>query len=530
MSQERLSMRKFKEILRLKFELGLSNRMIARSCTVSRRTVAEYIRRAERAGLSWPLPEDRDHTALEALLFPSGNRPVQESRPRPFPSMEEVHEELQRKHVTLQLLWHEYKETHPDGYQYSQFCDLYRRWKKKLDVVLRQEHRAGEKLFIDYAGRTVPIIDATTGEVSPAQIFIAVCGASNYTFAEASRSQDLFSWIHSHIRAFEYFGGIPEILVPDNLRSAISKACRYEPDINPTYQAMCEHYGTTVIPARKRKPRDKAKVEVGVLIVSRWILAALRNRTFHNLAALNQAISQLLLWLNHRKFKKLPTTRKELFEKIDKPALKPLPVQPYPYSEWSQPKVHIDYHVEVDGHFYSVPYSLTHEHVDVRLTATTVEVLFKGQRVASHPRSYVKGTFTTLSIHRPKSHQQYLEWTPERIIRWAEETGPATAELVAKVMAARPHPEQGFRSCLGILRLRDKYTPERLEAACTRALGIQAYSYKSIHSILKTGLDRQPLVSDSSTQESVQTIHHPNIRGKHYYQPQEDYHVDPTNR
>ena len=382
-------------------------------------------------------------------------------------------------------------------------------------LSLRQEHRAGEKLFIDYAGQTVSIVDHKTGEITEAQIFLATLGASNYTFAEASLSQDLHSWIKSHVHAFEFFGGVAEILVPDNLKAGVTNPCRYEPDINPTYQDLAEHYGTTVIPARSRRPKDKAKVESAVFVAERWILAALRNHTFFSLAELNRAIAEKLHDLNNRKFQKLNTTRRQLFETIDRPALKSLPSRPYEYAEWKKARVNIDYHIEIDRHYYSVPYQLVKEQVDVRLTSSTVEVLFKNKRVASHQRDYRKGAFITLTEHMPKSHQRYLEWTPSRIIRWAEKNGPKTQKLITRILDSRTHPEQGYRSSLGILRLGKAYSPERLEAACERALFINAYSYKSVQSILKKGLDQQPFLFEQI--ENTQPLNHHNIRGKHYY-------------
>jgi transposase len=433
--------------------------------------------------------------------------------------MEYLFRELKKKGVTLQLLWYEFKQVNPDGYQYTQFCHLYRQWVKKLDVTLRQQHRAGEKLFLDYAGQTVPIIDPATGEIHEAQIFIAALGASNYTFAEATVGQDLLSWIRSHVHAFQFFGGVPHILVPDNLKVGVTSPCRYEPDINPTYQDLSEHYGTTVIPARPGKPRDKAKVESAVLVAERWILAALRNHTFFSLAELNKAIREKLSELNNRRFQKLNTTRKELYETIDKPALKPLPAHPYEYADWKRAKVNIDYHVEVERHYYSVPYQLVREQVDIRFTSTTVEILFKNRRVASHKRSYVPGAFTTITEHMPKSHQRYLEWTPSRIMKWAAKNGPSTERLVTSVMESRPHPEQGFRSSLGIIRLANHYSPERLEKACTRALAIKGYSYKSVKSILKNNLDQQPFLF-AHPEDTPSPLHH-NIRGKGYYQGKE---------
>jgi len=506
-------MRKIKEVLRLKWVHNLSNRQIAKSCSICHATVRQYLTRAQLAGLSWPVPEDLDDGTLERLLFPSPTE--NSSRGRQMPPMEHLFQELKRKGVTLQLLWFEYKKANPEGYQYSQFCNLYRQWAKKLDVVLRQEHRAGEKLFIDYAGQTIPIINPSTGEIVEAHLFVAVLGASNYTFAQATHAQDLPSWIKAHVHAFEFFQGVPEILVPDNLKAGVTNPSRYEPEINPTYLDLAQHYGTTVIPARTAKPRDKAKVESAVLLAERWILAPLRNHTFFSLTELNEAIAQRLKELNNRTFQKLNTTRRRLFETIDKPALKPLPERPYEYAEWKKARVNIDYHIEVDRHYYSVPYQLVKEQVDVRLTATTVEVLCKNRRVASHQRSHREGGFTTLREHMPKSHQRYLEWTPSRIIRWAGQNGPKTEKLVTQIMQSRPHPEQGFRSCLGIMRLAKRYSPERVENACARALTINGLSYKSVESILRNGLDQQPLIIDQTEPPPPRT--HDNIRGKEYY-------------
>lgn len=514
MAYRRLSMRKIREILRLKYEQGCSVRQIATSCNVSLSTVSDYLLRAHKAELTWPLPPELDDTALEYRLFPPTHQ-VQKNK-RQMPPMDYLHQELKKKGVTLQLLWYEYKQANQDGYQYSQFCELYRRWAQTLDVCLRQEHRAGKKLFVDYAGDTIPIIDSQTGEEHQAQLFIAVLGASNYTFVEASESQKLQCWINSHIHAFEYFGGVPEIVVPDNMKCSITNPCRYEPDINPTYLELAQHYGVTVIPARPVKPKDKAKVEAGVLMAKHWILAALRNQTFFSIEELNQAIREKLKILNHRKFKKLDTTRAELFKTVEKPALRQLPTRPYEFAQWKKATVNIDYHIEVDHHYYSVPYQLVRQQCDVRITATTVEFLFKNCRVASHQRSYRKGGFTSLPEHRPKAHQQYLEWTPSRIINWAGKNGTHTSELVSQILKHKPHPEQGFRSCLGIIRLAKKYSPERLEAACKRALKIKAYSYKSVSSILKTGLDQQPLLLDDTYPEK--TVIHQNIRGEDYYQ------------
>jgi len=508
-------MRKIKEILRLHHEAKLSAREIAKSVSIARSTIKDYLLRAQKAGISWPLPSELDETSLEHLLFPCHRLISPESRQ--MPSMDYLHKELKRKGVTLQLLWHEYKQGNPEGYQYSQFCQRYHQWTEKLDPCMRQSYRAGEKLFVDYAGQTLEVTDPETGEIRKAQIFVATLGASNYTFAEATLSQELPCWVQSHIHAFEFFQGVPEILVPDNLLSGVTHPCRYEPDLNATYREMAAHYGAVIIPARVRKARDKAKVESGVQVSEHWVLAPLRNHTFFSLLELNRAIAEKIDELNHRPFQKLEGTRKFLFETLERPALKPLPIQRYLYADWKLARVNIDYHIELDHHYYSVPYQLIHQQLDVRFTDLVVEILFKGRRVASHRRSYHKGGFTTLREHMPKAHQQYLDWTPSRLLRWAAQTGPSTEKLVAAIFDHRPHPEQGYRSCMGILRLGKTYSADRLENACARALQIKAYSYKQVESILKKGLDRQPLATTAS-QPSLPLLEHANLRGKQYYQ------------
>jgi len=517
----RLSMRKIRELLRLKFEQGLTNRQIARGCNISRPSVAQYLAKAAEVGISWPLPDGYDDVALENLLFPSAaaRQKSGAEATRPNADMLNIHRELRNKHVTLQLLWQEYKDKHPDGYQYSQFCDLYRRWAQKLSVTMRQEYKAGDKLFIDYAGPTIAVVDSRTGEAKQAYLFVAVLGASNYTYVEAAFSQDLASWIGSHVRAFTFFGGIPACLVPDNLKSGISRACRYEPDINPTYQALASHYGTAVMPARPRRPRDKAKAEVGVQICERWILAVLRHRTFFSLAELNGTISELRDKLNQRKFRKLDTTRARLFAELDQPALRPLPAESFSLSAIKRVRVNIDYHVEVDGHYYSVPYQLIHQDLEAFISNATIELVHKGRRIVTHVRSFIRGGHTTLPEHRPRSHQQYLEWTPGRIIQWASTVGPSAAAAVTSIMESRTYPEQGYRSCLGVLRLGKTYSNERLEAACARAVRSKVTSYKSIQSILKNGLDRQPPCTEPPS--TAHNVTHINVRGAEYYRAKE---------
>jgi transposase len=505
-------MRKIIEVLRLKWAQGLSNRQIAGACRISRPTVAEYLRRAGEAGLCWPLPPELDEAALERQLFPAP--PSLPAQARGMPDWSVVHQELRRQGVTLFLLWQEYRAAHREGYQYSWFCEHYRAWQGTLDVVMRQSHRAGEKLFVDYAGQTVPVVERTTGEVRQAQIFVAVLGASNYTYAEGTWTQGLPDWIGSHVRSFAFLGGVPELVVPDNLRAGVNKAHRYEPDINPTYQDMATHYGVTVLPARVRRPRDKAKVESGVLVVERWILAALRHRTFFSLGELNAAISELLVKLNDRPFKKLPGCRREQFDSLDKPALQALPGERYVYAEWKKARVHIDYHVSVEGHYYSVPHALIKKQLDVRISQNTIECIYRGNRVASHRRSHLKGRHTTVAAHMPESHRQAGDWSPERLYNWAANTGPASAKLIETILASRKHPQQAYRSCLGILRLGKAYGDDRLEAACQRALMLGSHSYKSIESILKHRLDGEPL---TEPEERALPEDHDNIRGPSYY-------------
>jgi len=509
-------MRKIKEILRLKYDCGISEREISRSCNISRSTVADYLRRATAAKLNWSEASVLAEEDLEQRLFPTEHLP--NSVQRPPPDCEHIYNELRtyRKfNLTLSQLWLEYKEKHPDGYQYTQFCEHYWRWRKKLDYCMRQEHRAGEKLFIDYSDG-LSIVDPLTGELILTQLFVAVWGASTYTYAEATLSQTLPDWIGSHGRAFEYYGCVPRVLVPDNLKSGVTDACFYEPDLNPTYTNMAEHYGCAVLPARPRKPRDKAKVENGVLIAQRWILAVLRHRTFYSLAELNAAIRQCLERLNARVLRKAKKSRRELFETMDHPNALPLPQRLYEYAEWYKAKVQLNYHIEVDHHYYSVPYQFLRERLDIRLTATIVEAFLKGERVAAHARSYVKGGYTTVKEHMPSEHRFYAEWNPSRFIEWAGKTGESTARLVEKILATRPYPEQGYKACLGIINLTRNYESVRVEAAAHRALKYKSYSYRSMVAILSTGLDRQP--DNGGQPELPGLLPHQNIRGQEYYQ------------
>lgn len=508
-------MRKIKEVLRLRYELNLDQRQIARSCSISVSTVHEYLKRAESAKLQWPLPDGWNDTHLEAALYPSLEAKLQPQKSAP--DFAAIHEQLRtHRHVTLQLLWEEYREINPDGYRYSRFCELYQRWRKKLDVVMRQEHKAGEKAFIDWAGSTVPIYDRTTGAVWQASLFVAALGASSYTWAEATRDQQMESWLQAHMHAFEFWGGVPALAVPDNTKTGVSKAHRYDPDLNPTYHNFAVHYGFGIIPARPYKPRDKAVVENAVQVAQRWILAALRHRKFFSLEEANQAIRELLHRLNHRPFRKRDGSRASVFESLDKPALRSLPGDGFDMSQWSRARVNIDYHVAFDDNLYSVPYNLVHELVEIRSTPLTVEILHKGARVASHVRSRGRGNAITNNEHRPKSHQAHLEWPPSRMVQWAQKIGPFTAQLFERMMADKPHPEMGYRGCLGVIRLARKYSHSRMEGAAERALLTGACRYRSIESILKNSLDRQPL-SQSSTAPPP-AAPHDNIRGAEYFE------------
>ena len=507
-------MRKIREILRLKFEQGLSERQIAKSTQASRSTIGEYLRRFAVSGLSWPLPAELADAEIEARLFPS--KPAIPDAQRPTPDWTLVNRELRSKGVTMFLLWQEYKASQPEGFLYSWFCENYRAWSGKLDAVMRQEHLVGEKCFVDYCGKTMPVTDRDTGEIRQVQIFVEVMGASNYTYAEATWSQTLPDWIGSHIRMLEYFGAAPEILVPDNLKSGVSKTCRYEPDTNPSYHAFANHYRIAVIPARSRKPRDKAKVECGVLIVTRWILACLRNHTFFSLAELNTAIGELLTRLNQRAFKKMDGCRESLFRSMDYPAMHALPVERHIFSEWKKVRIGIDYHVDLgDSYYYSAPYTLIGKQLDVNFSEYVVEVLYRGQRVASHARLHGERHYSTLTEHMPTGHREMAEWTPERIVKWAASVGEYTARLINALIERKAHPQQAFRAAAGIIRLGKRYGNERVEAACRRAYTTNAISYSSVDSILKHRLDEVPLPQDA--QQSTLPLFHDNVRGSGYY-------------
>lgn len=515
MARKRLRMRQIREVLRLK-ATGLPHREIARSCAMGAATVADYLVRAKRAGLSWPLPEDMNDTILEARLFARPpDAAARDALARPLPDPATLHEELQRPGVTLLLLWEEYRQGHADGLGYSQFCVHYRRWSKRLKPSMRQQHLAGERTFTDFSGKRPSIVDRATGEVRKVELFVAVLGASSYTYAEACESQSLTSWQDVHVRMSEYFGGTTEIWIPDNLKSAVTKPCRYEAVLNGGFSDIAEHYGVAIIPARVRKPKDKAKVESGVLVVQRWILARIRNRTFFSLSELNAAIRELLVDLNGRPMRVTGKSRREQFESIDQAVLRPLPSTVFEPRDWKQCKVHIDYHVEVDGNFYSVPYQLVGQEIEARWTRGVVEIVHAGQRITSHERVHGRGRQVTKSEHMASSHRAHASWTPSRLIRWASQSGPAVGEFVELLMKEKPHPEMGFRAGMGLIRLGKEHGAQRLDAACRRALVMRSYSLKTIKNILSSGTDQLPLPIEQEIRSTL--LLHENVRGGSYY-------------
>ena len=510
MAQTKLTMRHIQEILRLKHQNQLSIREIARSCGLPTSTVGDYLKRAEAAGIRWPLPEGQNESQLlERLLA----HPPEVGASLALPDWPAIHQELNRKGVTLQLLWQEYRQAQPEGYGYSRFCELYQRWAGTLDPVLRQVHEPGEKMFVDWAGQTVPIYNAQDGSVTRAHLFVAVLGASNMTYVEAFADEQLSSWISAHCHAWAFFGGVSRVTVPDNLKTGVLQACRYEPQLHRSYQELAEHYGTVIIPARAQKPRDKAKVEGGVLIAERQLLAVLRDQRFFDVAGLNQALAPLLTKLNEQPFQKLEGSRSIWFDTLERRQLLPLPSSPFVLGTWSKAKVNIDYHVVVDYHFYSAPHTLVHQVLDVRQTEQTVEFFQHGKRVAAHPRSALPGLATTLEAHRPKAHQKHLEWTPSRILEWVKTIGPQCVQVVENILRQRPHPEQGYRSALGIIRLGKAVGSQRMEAACRRALHFDTCSYASLKSILQNNLDALPLEPEPPRPSPD----HENLRGGPYY-------------
>jgi len=521
MATERLLMRHIREILRLKWILKRSHRETARSLGVSPGAVASVMSRATQVGLTWDTLTDLTDEVLEERLY---GPKITGRVARPLPDPAWMHTELRRAGVTLELLHLEYLQQHSDGYRYSAFCAQYREWLERQRRSMRQVHKAGEKLFLDYSGKKPAIVDPSTGVLSPVELLVAVLGASNYTYAEATETQRTADFIQSHSRTVEFLGGVPALIVPDQLKTGVRDACRYEPILQRTYAEWAAHYQTAILPARPAKPRDKAKAEVAVQVAQRWILARLRHETFFSLAALNARIRELLIDLNARPMKGYGgLSRRDLFERFDRLALRPLPAERFVYAEWCQARVNIDYHVDIARHYYSVPHRLVHQLLDIRVSATTVEVFQGGTRLWVHRRSHHVGGFTTIPEHMPHAHRAHLEWSPSRLIRWGATVGPQTAALVEQILANRPHPEQGYRSCLGLLRLVKQYGPDRVEAASARAVAVGARSYRHVDAMLKHGLDRVPL--DSNEPSPAPRPAHPNVRGPGYYQ-QELPHAD----
>jgi transposase len=513
-------MRHIREILRLKWGLKRSHRETARSLGISPGAVASVLSRATTLGLTEEAVAALTDDALEQRLY---GPKISGHVPRPLPDPAWIHTELRRAGVTLELLHLEYLQQHPDGYRYSAFCRHYREWLGRQRLSMRQVHQAGDKLFVDYSGKKPTIVDPVSGVVRQVELFVAVLGASDYTYAEATETQRSADFIQSHGRTLEYVAGVPAAVIPDQLKPGVRDACRYEPILQRTYEEWAAHYGTVILPARPAKPRDKAKVEVAVQVAQRWILARLRHETFFSLAALNARIRELLVDLNARPMKGYGgQSRRDLFLRFDQPALRPLPAERFVYTEWRQARVNIDYHIDVERHLYSVPHRLIHQTVDVRLSAMTVEVFQRGTRIWVHRRSHHAGGFTTIAEHMPHAHRAHLEWSPSRLIRWGASVGPQTAALVEQILASRPHPEQGYRSCLGLLRLTKQYGSERVEAASGRAVAVGARSYRHVEAMLKHGLDRVPL---DTTDVSPPRPGHANVRGPAYYQ-QELPHAD----
>jgi transposase len=512
MATERLAMHQAREILRLKLTLKRTHRIIMKAVGVSMGTVSGVMARATALGLDWKEVEALDDEALDVRLY--GPRCTTRDA-RPLPDAAALHVELRRPGVTLVLLHLEYLEGHPDGYRYTKFCEVYREWLERRAPTMRQVHVAGDKMFVDYSGKTAHYVDAVTGEVIEVELFVAVLGASSYTYAEATRTQTLADFTSSNARALAFFGGVPNAIVPDQLKSAVTLSSRYEPGISRTFAELGRHYDTTILPARPRSPRDKAKVEVAVQIAQRWILARMRNETFNSLGALNARIAELCGELNRRVMKHYKASRLELFERFDKPALRALPEEPFVHADWEKARLHPDYHAKVGVHFYSAPFTLVHEELWARSTASTVELFHSSGRVASHLRSDVPGRHTTDPRHMPASHQKQAEWTPARILGWASKVGPMTSKLAETILTERRHPEHGYRSCLGLFRLAKSFGNDRVEAACARALTVGARSYRHVESILKHGLDRAPAL-DVEPREAASVVHE-NVRGRDYY-------------
>lgn len=497
-----------KEVIRLKSESKLSHEEIAHGLRISKGVVTKYLGLAAAAGLDWATAREMDEHELAARLLPRTSREAAYIEP----DWGRVHRELDRKGVTLMLLWQEYVQAHPHGrtWRYTQFCEHYKTFNRRLKRSMRQHRRPGEKLFIDFAGSTVALTDGKR-----AQIFVAAMGASSYTFACATASQTMQDWIGATVRALAFYGGVPQLIVPDNPRALIADPDRYEPRANATVKDFARHYGTSVLAARPGHPRDKATAESAVQVVTRWILARLRDERLDTVAAVDAAIARLLPSLNDRPFQKLPGSRRSTFEELDAPALMPLPASPYEIAYFKTVKVHPDYHVEVERHRYSVPYVLVGQTLEARLTARAVELLLRGKRVASHARSSRRGGYSTVDAHMPASDQAHKSWTPERLIQWGRRVGLATGELVIRILERNKHPEHGYRACLGLLSLGKRYGNARLEAACERVLALGAYKYSHVRDILANNRDQ---LDANEAQSDWISPDHAHVRGPGHYQ------------
>lgn len=510
---ELLKMNQIKEILRLHFVLGLNQSEISRSVSISRSTVQNYICRAASKGITKTNLDDFSEESLVLLFKPDLSNRGKKAEPDYL----YIQRELVKKEVTIALLWQEYIEANPEGHSYSGYCSYYHRWKASQKLSMRCSHKSGEKLYVDFAGLTVPVYDSSSGDVSfRAQVFVSVLGASNYIYAEAVPDQSLIHWIGAHVRAFSFYGGVTEIVVPDNLKSGVKKASFYDPEINPGYSDFARHYNLAVIPARVRKPKDKAKAEVGVQVVQRWILAVLRKNRFYSIAELNIAIRVLLEKVNAKKMKSYGVSRKELFDSSEKEFLKPLPLKEYQLYNTKLCRVNIDYHVQVEHHYYSVPFEFVGKVVEVRIREQTVEIIEAGKRIAIHALSKNKYQHTTERSHMPPSHQAMEKWHPTRLISWGEKIGPETKIQVENLLKSKVHPEQSYRACLGLLNLAKKVGGERLESACRRANYLNVASLRRVKSILDTEMDKLALFEGANSAE-IEAILHSNIRGSKYY-------------
>jgi transposase len=507
-------MTKYREILRL-HSLEISQRSIAAACECSRNTVSKVLNRADELGIIWPLPGNLEDKALEAELF--GSR--QTTSKRKQPDYERIHRELSRSGVTLSLLWNEYCEAcRLEGslpMMYTQFCFHYHQYAVIHKATLRIEHKPGERIEVDWAGTTMALQDNITGKPIPVYLFVAALSCSGYAYAEGFVSQNQESWITAHVNAFSYFGGVTKILVPDNLKTGVTGYDWYIPVINKVYHEMAEHYGTAVIPARVRKPKDKPRVEGTIGILSTWIIAALRDSQFFSLAELNEAVKAKLLEFNEKPFQKKPGNRLNALEE-EKPFLFPLPTHIFEMAEWSVATVQFNYHIAVDKMNYSVPCEYIKRKVDVRVTKNIVEIFYDGSRIASHIRLYGNaGQYNTMPEHMPTNHQAYSQWNAERFLSWGRSIGEKTEVVVSALLASRQIEQQSYKACIGLLKLADKYSVTRLEAACKRALSYTAApSLKSVQAILKSGSDK---FSAELNTPDPSTSQHAFTRGAGYY-------------